>query len=403
MIFEPKQFFYVKLFEFKILLQFFNFEFMSDNNPSNSQPFPPINPTTSTHANTVDFSTFASLFPPKIPIKPTFSCQKRLSSFFSHKNQKQDSLQLPFSRIPRVPPKNSGSITMVTHSPETIKNWIFLSVKAIRRYQLEIVEISLFYNTLVCLPTGLGKTFIASLVILNYFLWFPTGKIFFLAPTRPLVHQQMNALYELKSINRKHIIEITGGIPSEKRQFFYRNKDKRIFFMTPQTLDNDLKEKRIDPTSIVLIIFDEAHRATGDYAYTGIIKSMDKGGFAFRVLGLSATPGNNIEQVQQVIENLMINKLELREETDPDVKPYLFVKDVVPCVIKRNDSIEELSSKIEEMIIKHFRKITVVNDVMGDKAFCYKIRELNRGYFMDIFDRFRKSTDLYPKYGKGNF
>jgi len=290
---------------------------------------------------------------------------------------------------------------MIPHSPETIKNWLFLTVKAIRKYQVEIVEISLFYNTLVCLPTGLGKTFIASLVILNYFLWFPTGKIFFLAPTRPLVHQQKQALYDLKSIPRKNIIEITGGITSEKRREHYKNIDKRIFFMTPQTLENDMKERRIDLTSIILIIFDEAHRATGDYAYCGIIKSMDQGGFAFRVLGLSASPGNNLDQVQEVIENLKINKLELREENDPDVKPYLFVKDVVPCVIKRNESIEGVTGKIEQMIMQYFKKITVVNEVMGDN-FCYKIRELNRGFFMDIFDRFRKRTDLYVKYGKSN-
>jgi len=40
---------------------------------------------------------------------------------------------------------------------------------------------------LVCLPTGLGKTFIASMAIINFSRWFPKGKIFFLAPTRPLV------------------------------------------------------------------------------------------------------------------------------------------------------------------------------------------------------------------------
>ena len=43
------------------------------------------------------------------------------------------------------------------------------------------------YNTLVSLPTGLGKTFIAFNVIYNYFKWFKEGKIIFVAPTKPLV------------------------------------------------------------------------------------------------------------------------------------------------------------------------------------------------------------------------
>jgi len=48
---------------------------------------------------------------------------------------------------------------------------------------------ALTHNILVCLPTGLGKTFIATNVIYNYYKWFPKGKIFFLAPTKPLVNQ----------------------------------------------------------------------------------------------------------------------------------------------------------------------------------------------------------------------
>ncbi len=32
-------------------------------------------------------------------------------------------------------------------------------------------------NTLVSLPTGLGKTLIAAVVMYNYYRWFPTGKV----------------------------------------------------------------------------------------------------------------------------------------------------------------------------------------------------------------------------------
>ncbi len=47
------------------------------------------------------------------------------------------------------------------------------------------------HNTLVSLPTGLGKTLIAAVVMYNLQRWFPTGKAIFLAPTKPLVHQQV--------------------------------------------------------------------------------------------------------------------------------------------------------------------------------------------------------------------
>ena len=125
--------------------------------------------------------------------------------------------------------------------------------KSFREYQFLMVETSLFYNTLVCLPTGLGKTFVAANVILNYYRWFPEGKIFFLAPTRPLVNQQKSAVECLKSVDEDDIQELTGSIAAKKRKDLYQKK--RIFFMTPQTIENDIKNNLIDPEQIVLLIF----------------------------------------------------------------------------------------------------------------------------------------------------
>lgn len=44
-----------------------------------------------------------------------------------------------------------------------------------RDYQYAITKTALFSNTLVALPTGLGKTLIAAVVMYNYFRWFPDG------------------------------------------------------------------------------------------------------------------------------------------------------------------------------------------------------------------------------------
>ena len=75
--------------------------------------------------------------------------------------------------------------------------------------------------------------------MLNYYLAFPDSKIYFLAPTRPLVNQQKNSLAGFyQYLNRDHIIELNGSLGSKVRVGHYSNK--RIFFLTPQTLDNDL-------------------------------------------------------------------------------------------------------------------------------------------------------------------
>ena len=47
------------------------------------------------------------------------------------------------------------------------KTWIYPLNKPKRDYQYNIVKSCLLENTLVALPTGLGKTFIAGVVMLN--------------------------------------------------------------------------------------------------------------------------------------------------------------------------------------------------------------------------------------------
>lgn len=46
-----------------------------------------------------------------------------------------------------------------------------------RGYQLSIIRTALLNNTLVCLPTGLGKTLIAAVVMYNFTRWFPEARL----------------------------------------------------------------------------------------------------------------------------------------------------------------------------------------------------------------------------------
>lgn len=46
----------------------------------------------------------------------------------------------------------------------------------------------------------------------------------------------------------------------------------------------------------------------------------------FRVLALSATPGNNSEKVQEVVDNLHISHIEIRTEEAIDIRQYVHKK-----------------------------------------------------------------------------
>ena len=88
--------------------------------------------------------------------------------------------------------------------------WIYPTNYPVREYQLSIAKTALFKNTLVALPTGLGKTFIAAVVLYNYYRWFPRGKVVFMAPTKPLVSQQIEACFKIMGIPMKDQAQITG-------------------------------------------------------------------------------------------------------------------------------------------------------------------------------------------------
>ena len=62
-----------------------------------------------------------------------------------------------------------------------------------RAYQHGMAASAIFSNCLVSLPTGMGKTLIAAVVVKNYMRFFPEGAVVFMAPTRPLVQQQVSA------------------------------------------------------------------------------------------------------------------------------------------------------------------------------------------------------------------
>lgn len=89
--------------------------------------------------------------------------------------------------------------------------WIYPTNYPVRDYQFNIVSKSLFVNTLVSLPTGLGKTFIAAVLMFNFYRWYPHGKVVFLAPTKPLVAQQIEACFNVMGIPQDHATEMTGA------------------------------------------------------------------------------------------------------------------------------------------------------------------------------------------------
>lgn len=237
--------------------------------------------------------------------------------------------------------------------PNALKTWVYpTNLGAIRDYQYSIVAKGLYHNMLVALPTGLGKTFIAATIMLNWFRWTSEAQIVFVAPTKPLVSQQIKACFDIAGIPRSSTCMLTGSTAPGLRAEEWNSK--RVFFMTPQTIVNDLKSGICDPKRLVLLVIDEAHRATGNYAYVEVVRFVRRFNSSFRVLALTATPGSSIETVQEVIDGLGIARVEIRTEESIDIRQYVHPRKIDTILFDNSEEmimIMELFSKALQPLV----------------------------------------------------
>src|SRR3989344_5374636 len=106
-----------------------------------------------------------------------------------------------------------------------------------RDYQKAIVETAKENNTLVVLPTGIGKTLIALMLSIERIKKFPGKKILILAPTKPLVEQHLESFKKQLPELYAEIDLFTGAVNASKRKKIWSSAE--IIFSTPQCVDGD--------------------------------------------------------------------------------------------------------------------------------------------------------------------
>ena len=253
-------------------------------------------------------------------------------------------LILPEPQYCPAPPEATPLETLPGFDLSAGRTWIYPCNMSHRSYQFNIVQSCLFKNTLVCLPTGLGKTFIAAVVMYNFYRWYPQGKIVFMAPTKPLVGQQIEACFRIMGIPQEETKEMTGSVSVAERNKAWASK--RVFFLTPQVMNNDLSRGLFPAKEVKLLIVDEAHKAQGEYAYCQVARELNRAKAITRIVALSATPGTDIPNVKSMLQNLFISHIELRHEESPDILPYTHSRVVDKVVIPMDSSIKDIKEKL---------------------------------------------------------
>lgn len=190
-----------------------------------------------------------------------------------------------------------------------------------RLYQETIFANASKANTLVVLPTGMGKTNIFLMLAAHRLKQYPKSKILLLGPTKPLINQYFKVFEKYFKIDKEKMAIFTGLVKPEKRAELWKNS--KVIFSTPQGLENDIIGSKINLKDVSLLGIDEAHRAVGDYSYVFIAKQYEKKAKYPRIIAMTASPGSELEKINEVITNLFVEEIEIRTDKSPDVKSYI--------------------------------------------------------------------------------
>jgi Fanconi anemia group M protein len=216
-------------------------------------------------------------------------------------------------------------------------------------------------NSMIVAPTALGKTIVAALVSAERLNKIPSSKVLMLAPSKPLAVQHEESL---KEFLKAPVNVLTGSIAPDKRVKLW--EESQLISATPQTVESDVIAGRYDLKDVSLLIFDECHRGTGNYAYVFLANRYMREGKNPLILGLTASPGGDEEKINNVCQNLFIEEVMVKTEDDVDVKPYfkpIEIKWVFVELGKEQKQIKTHLDKVLKNRLKGLKNFKIIHSI----------------------------------------
>lgn len=200
-----------------------------------------------------------------------------------------------------------------------------------RKYQVELLEAALDHNTIVCLNTGSGKTFIAVLLTkeLSYRIrgdCQDNGKrTVFLVNSANQVPQQASAFRTHSDLKVGEYSDLDGSASWTKEKWNQEFTKHQVLVMTCYIALNVLKNGYFSLSDINLLMFDECHLAILDHPYREIMKLCENCPLCPRILGLTASILNGKCDPEELGEK--IQKLERILKSNAETATDLVVLD----------------------------------------------------------------------------
>uniref|UniRef100_A0A8C5FNE5 ribonuclease III n=1 Tax=Gadus morhua TaxID=8049 RepID=A0A8C5FNE5_GADMO len=236
-----------------------------------------------------------------------------------------------------------------------------------RKYQVELLEAALEHNTIVCLNTGSGKTFIAVLLtkelshqIRGDFRDDAKRTVFLVNTASSVVHQA-SAVRTHSDLQVGEYTSQEDAVARTPQQWTQELTEMQVLVMTCHIFLHVLKNGILPLSKINLVVFDECHLAITDHPYREIMTLFDGCSGGPRVLGLTASILNgkcDPSELERKILNLE-DILRSNAETATDLvvldryasQPREVILDCSPYLDKSGLS-ARLQSELEEAL--HF-------------------------------------------------
>ncbi|KAM9355599.1 endoribonuclease Dicer isoform 2-T2 [Pholidichthys leucotaenia] len=182
-----------------------------------------------------------------------------------------------------------------------------------RKYQVELLEAALEHNTIVCLNSDSGKTFIAVLLTkeLSHQIrgcYHENAKrTVFLVNTASSVVQQAAAVRTHSDLQVGEFVDLEEMSEWTEQRWRREMVDNQVLVMTCCIFLHVLRNKILPLSKINLVVFDDCHLAITDHPYCEIMKLFEGSSCSPRVLGLTASILNgkcDPSELEHKIQNL---------------------------------------------------------------------------------------------------
>ena len=258
-----------------------------------------------------------------------------------------------------------------------------------RAYQRKLVEDALKANTLVVLPTALGKTVVAELAAAELLHRHPGCKALIMAPTKPLVLQHRESILKHLRLSEEEVAAVTGEVAG--REGVWGRPGVRVVVATPQTVWNDCRRGLVRLEEYALLVFDECHRSRSRYAYTRLAEEYVRKCPHPLILALTASPGSEAEKVEELVRNLWIEQIAWRGEDDEEVSRHIPGVKVGWVRVKLPAEYEKIRDAIKSMIEALARKL------QGSGLLRMPLEAVNRKVLVGLMNRLRAEIDAGVK------